>query len=72
VLATAAAVLPLLFLGRVAGTEALFPFAVVVLGGLVTTTLLVVLVVPALYLRFASGLRLRGRPPGPSIPEGGQ
>jgi Cu/Ag efflux pump CusA len=71
VLATAAVVLPLLFLGRVAGTEALFPFAVVVLGGLVTTTLLTVLVVPALYLRFASGIRLRGRPPGPRVPEGG-
>ena len=50
-----AAVLPLLFLGRVAGTEALFPFAVVVIGGLVTSTLLALLVVPALYLRFSPG-----------------
>ena len=41
-----AAVLPLLFFGRVAGTEALFPFAVVVLGGLVTSTLLALFVVP--------------------------
>ncbi|HEY3089867.1 MAG TPA: efflux RND transporter permease subunit [Jatrophihabitantaceae bacterium] len=71
VLATAAAVLPLLFLGQTAGTEALFPFAVVVLGGLVTTTLLTLLVVPALYLRFASGIRLRGHPPGPRVTEGG-
>jgi hypothetical protein len=41
-----AALLPLLFLGRVAGTEALFPFAVVVMGGLVTSTLLSVLILP--------------------------
>jgi Cu/Ag efflux pump CusA len=56
-----AAVLPLLFLGRVAGTEALFPFAVVVIGGLVTSTLLALFVVPALYLRFSPG-----RSPGPN------
>jgi Cu/Ag efflux pump CusA len=61
-LAIVAAILPLLFLGRVAGTEALFPFAVVVIGGLVTTTLFTVLVVPSLYLRFAHGA-------GPSTPK---
>jgi CzcA family heavy metal efflux pump len=48
-----AALVPLLVLGRIAGTEVLFPFAAVVMGGLVTTTVLTVLVVPALYLRFA-------------------
>jgi Cu/Ag efflux pump CusA len=74
-LTTIAAVLPLLFRGRVAGTEALFSFAVVVIGGLVTTTLLTVLVVPALYLRFApdQGVR-RPKPaaaePSSRIPEG--
>jgi Cu/Ag efflux pump CusA len=52
-----AALLPLLFLGRVAGTEVLFPFAAVVMGGLVTSTLLSVLIVPPLYLRFAPGVR---------------
>jgi Cu/Ag efflux pump CusA len=57
-----AAVLPLLLLGRVAGTEALFPFAVVVIGGLVTSTLLALFVVPALYLRFSPG-RSPGRNP---------
>jgi Cu/Ag efflux pump CusA len=67
-LAIAAAVLPLLFLGRVAGTEALFPFAVVVIGGLVTTTLFTVLVVPALYLRFAPGARPRTSSPAAGEP----
>ena len=66
-LTTSAAVLPLLFLGRVAGIEALFPFAAVVIGGLVTSTLLSVLIVPALYLRFAPG----NRPNGPSPAEVG-
>jgi Cu/Ag efflux pump CusA len=54
-LATAVALLPLVFLtdssGGVAGTEVLYPMAVVVLGGLVTSTLLSTLVLPALYLR---------------------
>lgn len=49
------AVAPLLLLGNVAGLEILHPMAVVVLGGLVTSTLLSLLVVPALYLLFGSG-----------------
>jgi Cu/Ag efflux pump CusA len=71
-----AAVLPLLFFGRVAGTEALFPFAVVLIGGLVTSTLVALLVVPALYLRFAPGARSRAPDPAdveatPRLSEGG-
>jgi Cu/Ag efflux pump CusA len=71
-----AALLPLLFLGRVAGTEALFPFAVVVMGGLVTSTLLSVLILPPLYLRFAPGVRPHRHrtaeaAPGPRLTEGG-
>jgi Cu/Ag efflux pump CusA len=67
-----AALLPLPFLGRVAGTESLFPFAVVVMGGLVTTVLVTLLVVPALYLRFAPSTRPRGARAAPSVrrPEG--
>jgi Cu/Ag efflux pump CusA len=42
--------IPLVVLGGAAGTEVLFPLAVVVLGGLVTSTLLTLFVVPALYL----------------------
>jgi CzcA family heavy metal efflux pump len=49
-LATALAVLPLVFLGNIAGLELLHPLAVVVLGGLVTSTLLSLFVIPALYL----------------------
>jgi multidrug efflux pump subunit AcrB len=47
---TAVVLLPLLVLGRVAGTEVLYPMAVVVLGGLITSTVFTVFVVPALYL----------------------
>jgi multidrug efflux pump subunit AcrB len=49
----AAAMVPFVALGTVAGTEILHPLAVVVLGGLVTSTLVTLFVVPALYLRFA-------------------
>ena len=50
----AAAMVPFVALGTVAGTEILHPLAVVVLGGLVTSTLVTLFVVPALYLRFAA------------------
>jgi CzcA family heavy metal efflux pump len=49
----AAALIPLLALGNTAGLEVLRPLAAVVLGGLVTSTLLSLFVIPALYLRFA-------------------
>jgi CzcA family heavy metal efflux pump len=52
-LATALLLAPVLFLGNVAGLEVIRPVAVVVLGGLVTSTVLVLFVLPALYLRFA-------------------
>jgi hypothetical protein len=39
----------------VAGLEILHPLAVVVLGGLVTSTLLSLFVLPALYLHFGAG-----------------
>ncbi|MEU5260940.1 efflux RND transporter permease subunit [Amycolatopsis sp. NPDC021455] len=63
VVATAAALglffLPVLFFGTAAGLEIVHPMAVAVLGGLVTSTVLVAFVVPALYLVF--GAR-RGEP----------
>jgi Cu/Ag efflux pump CusA len=52
---TALAVLPFALLGNTAGLEILNPMAVVMLGGLVTVTLVSLVVVPALYLRFGSG-----------------
>jgi Cu/Ag efflux pump CusA len=51
--ATAAVFLPPLVLGGVAGLEVLHPMAAAVLGGLVTSTLLTVFVLPALYLRIS-------------------
>ncbi|MFI8914680.1 efflux RND transporter permease subunit [Streptomyces sp. NPDC053513] len=60
-LATGLAVLPLVILGNRPGHEIEYPLAVVIVGGLVTSTLLNLLVVPSLYLRFGKGFR-RHRP----------
>jgi len=49
---TAAAMLPLVVLGNIAGLEIVHPIAAVLLGGVVTATLFSLHVVPALYLRF--------------------
>ncbi len=51
---SALAVLPFALLGNIAGHEILYPMAVAVLGGLVSATLVNVLVVPALYLAFGA------------------
>jgi CzcA family heavy metal efflux pump len=51
-LATGLAVLPLVALGDRPGHEIEYPLAVVILGGLFTSTLLNLFVVPSLYLRF--------------------
>jgi Cu/Ag efflux pump CusA len=59
--ATGLALVPLLVAGPIPGHEVEHPMAVVILGGLVTSTLLNLLVMPALYLRF-------GRPLQPAQP----
>jgi Cu/Ag efflux pump CusA len=53
--------LPLVVAGEIPGHEIEHPLAVVVLGGLFTSTLLNLFVVPSLYLRFGRG---RDRTPG--------
>jgi len=50
--ATTAAMLPFLVLGDRQGFEVVHPMAIVVIGGLVTSTLLSLFIVPALFLRF--------------------
>lgn len=52
-LATALALVPLVIAGDRPGHEIEHPLAVVILGGLITSTLLNLFLLPALYLRFA-------------------
>jgi CzcA family heavy metal efflux pump len=62
-LATGLALVPLVALGLRPGHEIEHPLAVVILGGLVTSTLLNLFVVPSLYLRFGHrGRRAAPRP----------
>jgi CzcA family heavy metal efflux pump len=58
-LATALALVPLVIFGNRPGQEIENPMAIVILGGLATSTLMNLFVVPALYLRFG-----RPRPGG--------
>jgi CzcA family heavy metal efflux pump len=53
-LATGLALAPLAVFGNLPGHEIVYPMAVVILGGLVTSTLLNLFAVPALYLRFGA------------------
>ena len=54
-LAAGLALVPLVISGNKPGHEIEHPMAVVIIGGLVTSTLLNLFVVPALYLRFGRG-----------------
>jgi len=51
-LTTGLALVPLAIAGEIPGQEIEYPMAIVILGGLFTSTLLNLLVVPTLYLRF--------------------
>jgi Cu/Ag efflux pump CusA len=51
-LATGLALVPLVIFGERPGQEIEHPLAIVILGGLVTSTLLNLFVMPSLYLRF--------------------
>ena len=66
--ATAVAVLPLVLFGSLPGGEVMYPLAAVVLGGLVTSTLLTVFVVPAMYLRISPSVRDVPRPAASLVP----
>lgn len=64
--ATAAlALLPLVLKGNVPGNEIERPMALVILGGLVTSTLLNLFLLPALYARFGKANPRQTAPPGP-------
>ncbi len=53
VLTTGLALVPLIIGGEIPGQEIEYPMAIVILGGLITATLLNLFVVPSLYLAFA-------------------
>jgi Cu/Ag efflux pump CusA len=54
-LTTGLALVPLLITGDIPGQEIEYPMGIVILGGLISSTLLNLFVVPSLYLRFAKG-----------------
>jgi CzcA family heavy metal efflux pump len=60
-LATGLALVPLVVLGDIPGHEIEYPMAIVILGGLLTSTLINLFVVPALYLRFGRRRAARER-----------
>jgi Cu/Ag efflux pump CusA len=62
-LASALALLPLVVAGEIPGHEIEHPMAVVIMGGLVTSTLLNLFVVPSLYLVFGRSRRSAGGVP---------
>jgi len=57
-LATGLALVPLVITGNIPGQEIEYPMAIVILGGLVTSTLLNLLVVPTLYLHFGKARQI--------------
>jgi Cu/Ag efflux pump CusA len=50
---TGLALVPLVIAGQIPGNEIEHPMAIVILGGLVTSTLLNLFIIPSLYLRFS-------------------
>jgi CzcA family heavy metal efflux pump len=58
-LTTGLALVPLLISGNIPGQEIEYPMAIVILGGLVISTLLNLFVVPSLYLRFGRSSRAK-------------
>jgi CzcA family heavy metal efflux pump len=67
-LATGLALVPLAIAGDLPGHEIEHPMAIVILGGLMTSTLLNLFVVPSLYLRFGRPLTVEGDEPQATTP----
>ncbi|MDQ3870987.1 MAG: efflux RND transporter permease subunit [Chloroflexota bacterium] len=67
-LATGLALVPLWLAGDIPGHEIEHPLAVVILGGLVTSTLLNLFVTPSIYLRFGKSNRPSKPEPAPAEP----
>jgi CzcA family heavy metal efflux pump len=63
-LTTGLALVPLVIAGNIPGHEIEHPMAIVILGGLVTSTVLNLFVVPSLYLRFGKEKRWSELPSG--------
>ena len=72
-LATGLALVPLVIAGSLPGHEIEYPMAIVILGGLVTSTLLNLFVLPSIYLRFGKSTKerraLQDSRPGVAAPE---
>jgi CzcA family heavy metal efflux pump len=65
---TGLALIPLAIAGQIPGNEIELPMAIVILGGLVTATLLNLFVIPSLYLRWAQPMG--GTPNSPVLQAG--
>jgi len=50
---TGLALVPIIIIGRVAGHEIEYPMSIVIIGGLIISTLLNIFIVPALYFWFS-------------------
>ncbi|CAA9236511.1 MAG: Cobalt-zinc-cadmium resistance protein CzcA; Cation efflux system protein CusA [uncultured Acidimicrobiales bacterium] len=60
-LTTGLALVPLVMFGELAGQEIEHPMAIVILGGLLASTILNLFIVPTLYLRFGKSKKERSR-----------
>jgi CzcA family heavy metal efflux pump len=63
-LTTGLALVPLILAGNIAGQEIEYPMGVVILGGLISSTVINLFVVPSLYLRWGKSRRERSITPG--------
>ncbi|MEX8520773.1 MAG: efflux RND transporter permease subunit [Leptothrix sp. (in: b-proteobacteria)] len=67
-LATGLALVPLVAAGAITGHEIEHPMAIIILSGLVTSTLLNLFVVPSIYLRFGAPRKTESAPVGHTTP----